>query len=44
MYKQSLQSRIQYASELRKRLGLTVWNEISEDVSKGVRTIKESQA
>ncbi|XP_063699718.1 tumor protein D52 isoform X2 [Culicoides brevitarsis] len=37
-----LQSKIRHASELKRKLGVTVWKEMSDDVSQSLKTVKES--
>ncbi|XP_055535930.1 tumor protein D52 isoform X4 [Wyeomyia smithii] len=37
-----LQSKIRLASELKRKLGITVWKEITDDVSQGFKNVKES--
>lgn len=37
-----LQSKIRHASELKRKLGITVWKEITDDVSQGFKNVKES--
>ncbi|XP_045486163.1 tumor protein D52 isoform X2 [Pieris rapae] len=38
-----LQSKIRQSSELKRKLGITVWKEITEDVNQGLKNVKESQ-
>lgn len=38
-----LQSKIRESSELKRKLGITVWKEITEDVNQGLKNVKESQ-
>ncbi|XP_026319629.1 tumor protein D52 isoform X2 [Hyposmocoma kahamanoa] len=38
-----LQSKIRQSSELKRKLGITVWKEITEDVNQGIKNVKESQ-
>lgn len=37
-----LQSKIRHASELKRKLGITVWKEITDDMSQGLKNVKES--
>lgn len=37
-----LQSKIRHSSELKRKLGITVWKEITDDVSQGLKNVKES--
>ncbi|KAM3967818.1 tumor protein D53 homolog isoform 2-T2 [Aphomia sociella] len=37
-----LQSKIRQSSELKRKLGITVWKEITEDVNQGLKNVKES--
>ncbi|XP_050074682.1 uncharacterized protein LOC126562267 isoform X1 [Anopheles maculipalpis] len=37
-----LQSKMRHASELKRKLGITVWKEITDDVSQGFKNVKES--
>lgn len=37
-----LQSKMRHASELKRKLGITVWKEITDDVSQGLKNVKES--
>ncbi|XP_058459816.1 tumor protein D52 isoform X1 [Malaya genurostris] len=37
-----LQSKMRHASELKRKLGITVWKEITDDVSQGIKNVKES--
>lgn len=37
-----LGSKMRLAAELKRKLGITVWKEISEDVNQGLRNVKES--
>ncbi|XP_062543469.1 tumor protein D52 isoform X1 [Armigeres subalbatus] len=37
-----LQSKIRHSSELKRKLGITVWKEITDDVSQGIKNVKES--
>lgn len=37
-----LQSKVRHASELKRKLGITVWREMSDDVSQSLKTVKES--
>ncbi|KAI8438657.1 hypothetical protein MSG28_011082 [Choristoneura fumiferana] len=36
-------ARIRQSSELKRKLGITVWKEITEDVNQGLKNVKESQ-
>ncbi|CAG9581527.1 unnamed protein product [Danaus chrysippus] len=38
-----LQSKIRQSSDLKRKLGITVWKEITEDVNQGLKNVKESQ-
>ncbi|GBP39983.1 Uncharacterized protein F13E6.1 [Eumeta japonica] len=38
-----LQSKIRQSSELKRKLGITVWKEITEDVNQGIKNVKDSQ-
>jgi len=38
-----LNSKIRHASELKRKLGITVWKEITDDVNQGLKNVKESQ-
>lgn len=38
-----LTSKVRLASELKRKLGITVWKEISDDVNQGLKNVKESQ-
>ncbi|XP_072940766.1 tumor protein D54 isoform X4 [Epargyreus clarus] len=38
-----LQSKMRQSSELKRKLGITVWKEITEDVNQGLKNVKESQ-
>lgn len=37
-----LQSKMRHSSELKRKLGITVWKEITDDVSQGIKNVKES--
>nr|ABI83764.1 tumor protein D54-like [Anopheles funestus] len=37
-----LQSKMRHASELKRKPGITVWKEITDDVSQGFKNVKES--
>ncbi|XP_065094677.1 tumor protein D52 isoform X2 [Ochlerotatus camptorhynchus] len=37
-----LQSKIRHSSELKRKLGITVWKEITDDMSQGIKNVKES--
>lgn len=37
-----LASKMRLAAELKRKLGITVWKEISEDMNQGLRNVKES--
>jgi hypothetical protein len=37
-----LQSKVRHASELKRKLGITVWKEMTEDVSQSLKNVKES--
>ncbi|KAL0268907.1 UNVERIFIED_CONTAM: hypothetical protein PYX00_010688 [Menopon gallinae] len=37
-----LQSKIREAQDLKRKLGISVWKEFTDDLSQGVRTVKES--
>lgn len=38
-----LTSKVRHASELKRKLGITVWREITDDVNHSLKTVKESQ-
>jgi len=38
-----LTSKVRLASELKRKLGITVWKEISDDVNQGLKNVKDSQ-
>ncbi|XP_063375654.1 tumor protein D52 isoform X2 [Cydia amplana] len=38
-----LNSKMRQSSELKRKLGITVWKEITEDVNQGFKNVKESQ-
>lgn len=37
-----LTSKVRHASELKRKLGITVWREITDDVNHSLKTVKES--
>lgn len=37
-----LQSKVRHASELKRKLGITVWKEMTDDVSQSLKSVKES--
>jgi len=37
-----LASKVRHAGELKRKLGITVWKEISDDMNQGIKTVKES--
>lgn len=37
-----LASKIHHSTELKRKLGITVWKEITEDVSSGIKNVRES--
>jgi hypothetical protein len=37
-----LASKIHYSTELKRKLGITVWKEITDDVSTSLKNVKES--
>lgn len=37
-----LTSKVRHASELKRKLGITVWKEITDDVGQGLKNVKES--
>lgn len=37
-----LSSKIHHATELKRKLGVTVWKEIQEDVSSGIKNMRDS--
>lgn len=37
-----LQSKVRHAGELKKKMGISVWSEISGDVSSGLKNVKDS--
>ncbi|CAD7078674.1 unnamed protein product [Hermetia illucens] len=38
-----LASKVRHASDLKRKLGITVWKEITDDMNQGIKTVKESQ-
>ena len=38
-----LTSKVRMAHELKRKLGISVWRELSEDVNQGLKNVKESQ-
>lgn len=38
-----LQSKMRHAAELKRKLGITVWKEISDDMNQGIKNVKDSQ-
>lgn len=38
-----LSSKVRVSHELKRKLGISVWRELSEDVNQGLRNVKESQ-
>ncbi|XP_074603905.1 uncharacterized protein LOC141857316 isoform X1 [Brevipalpus obovatus] len=42
--RQVLASKIRHASDLKRKLGITVWEEFREEVGQGMKTIQESTA
>lgn len=38
-----LASKIRLSSELKRKLGISVWKEITDDVNQGIKNVKESQ-
>lgn len=38
-----LTSKVRHASELKRKLGITVWKEISDDMGQSLKTVRESQ-
>ncbi|VDP02129.1 unnamed protein product [Soboliphyme baturini] len=41
---QVIAARLKHANEIKRKLAITPWQEISHDVSEGLRTVKESEA
>lgn len=39
-----LTSKVRHASELKRKLGITVWKEISDDMNQSLKNVKESHA
>lgn len=37
-----LASKVRRSNELKKKLGITVWKELTEDVNQGLKNVKES--
>lgn len=37
-----LGSKVRHASELKRKLGITVWKEITDDMNQGIKNVKES--
>ena len=37
-----LASKTRHASDLKRKLGITVWKEITDDVNQGIKNVKES--
>ncbi|XP_055686645.1 uncharacterized protein LOC129791973 isoform X6 [Lutzomyia longipalpis] len=37
-----LASKVRHASELKRKLGITVWREITDDMNQGIKNVKES--
>lgn len=37
-----LASKVRHSSELKRKLGITVWKEITDDLNQGVKNVKES--
>jgi len=42
--RQVLTARLKYSNELKRKLGITPWAEVTQEVSHGLKTVKESQA
>lgn len=38
-----LASKVRHASDLKRKLGITVWKEITDDMNQGIKNVKESQ-
>lgn len=38
-----LTSKVRHASELKRKLGITVWKEFSDDMNQGLKSVRESQ-
>lgn len=38
-----LSSKVRVSQELKRKLGITVWKDITDDVNQGIRNVKESQ-
>ena len=41
--RQVLAARVKHAQDLKRRLGVTVWREFSDDLSSQIKNVKESQ-
>lgn len=41
--RQVLASKVNHAHELKRRLGITVWKELSDDINQSIKTVRESQ-
>jgi hypothetical protein len=41
--KEVLTSKMRMAQELKRKLGINMWKELSEDVNQGLKNVKESQ-
>ncbi|XP_055334552.1 tumor protein D52-like isoform X4 [Paramacrobiotus metropolitanus] len=39
-----LSSKLRHAQDLKRKLGITVWQEVQSDLAEGFKTVKESQA
>jgi hypothetical protein len=37
-----LQSKMRHSGELKRKLGITVWKEMTDDISHGIKNVKES--
>lgn len=44
LMRETLSSKIKEAQELKHKLGITMWNEFTEDVNQGLKNVRESQA
>jgi hypothetical protein len=42
--RQVLNAKLRHAAELKRKLGITPWKEFTEDMNKGLVTVRESQA
>jgi len=42
--RQVLTARLKYCNEIKRKLGVTPWVEVQQDLNQGLKTVKESQA